>query len=101
MLSLEERLSDFGFGSRAAVDLASIAKESALLFAAEYSEAPVTRLGGRPNLAPGMEWPVWEERPLSFVAQLELAGFPEVAGFELPRSGALYFFASSGESVGH
>jgi len=92
MLSLKNKLSDFGFESRAAGELASIAKDSALFFAAEYSEAPVTRLGGRPNLPPSAEWPVWEERPLGFVAQVELMDLPEIAGLDLPHSGALYFF---------
>ena len=98
MPSLNKRLLDFGFEPRAAGELASIAKDSALFFAVEYNEAPVTRLGGRPNLAPSVEWPVWEEQPLDFVAQLELSDLPEIAGLDLPHSGALYFFYQS-ESV--
>lgn len=61
-------------------------------------ESPLgkSRVGGRPDLPPGVEWPRWRDRPLSFLAQIELealAGFPD-AGV-LPRHGLLSFFYDS------
>jgi uncharacterized protein YwqG len=91
MGELEQQLTDAGLG-RVASKLALVARETARLTATKYEEEPTSRLGGRPNLAPDLTWPEWEEEPLGFVAQLDLAAVPEIAGLDLPRSGALYFF---------
>lgn len=61
-----------------------------------------SRVGGLPDLPPGVEWPHWPGRgrnpasPLCFLAQINLA---EAALFDvehlLPASGMLYFFAAT------
>lgn len=54
-----------------------------------------TRLGGRPDLAPSAAWPSFEDRPMAFVAQVNLA---EVSPLDerglLPPSGLLSFFGA-------
>ena len=52
-----------------------------------------SKFGGAPDVATGFEWPLWNELPLSFVAQINL---DEIAAFDienkLPDSGLLSFF---------
>ncbi|HEX8326682.1 MAG TPA: YwqG family protein [Hymenobacter sp.] len=60
--------------------------------------AGASRLGGAPDLPAGVAWPAWEGRPLSFLAQLnlaELAAFPTAAA--LPADGLLSFFYDAQE----
>lgn len=58
-------------------------------------ELPVgaSKLGGRPDLPPGVAWPERDGQPLGFLAQFNLA---EVAPYDvehaLPPTGMLYFF---------
>ena len=60
-----------------------------------------TKLGGRPDLQRSMAWPVYDGRPLSFVAQVDLA---EVAALDstnlLPKAGLLSFFFDHAEPLG-
>ena len=50
-------------------------------------------LGGVPELPPGVPWPEAGGKPLSFLAQIELAELQSVVGFDwLPQTGALLFF---------
>ncbi len=52
-----------------------------------------TRIGGRPDLTDDVIWPVWKDRPLAFLAQInlnDLARFPFAS--VLPQSGWLLFF---------
>jgi hypothetical protein len=67
-------------------------RPSCQLVGVEFGEQWPNRLGGRPNLPPEIVWPMWEDTPLAFVAQLDLASLPVLAGLELPRTGTLYFF---------
>lgn len=59
--------------------------------------APVrSRLGGLPAIDGRFEWPHWHERPLSFVAHVELAEIAAASKFDwLPDSGRLLFFYDS------
>lgn len=50
-----------------------------------------SRLGGSADLPAGFAWPVFEERPLAFIAQFDLATLPR-SSRELPSSGTLAFF---------
>lgn len=51
------------------------------------------RLGGRPSIARRHEWPTVASRPLSFVAEFDVAALRELSGAEwLPRDGWLHFF---------
>jgi uncharacterized protein YwqG len=58
-----------------------------------------SRLGGQPDMPPGVAWPECEGVPLSFLAQINLA---ETAAFEaareLPDSGQLLFFYDAEQS---
>ena len=57
-----------------------------------------SKFGGAPDVAAGFAWPMWNERPLSFVAQINLE---EIAPFDienkLPSSGLLSFFYDMNE----
>jgi uncharacterized protein YwqG len=50
-----------------------------------------SRLGGTADLPAGFAWPVFEERPLAFIAQFDLAALPRTVR-ELPSAGTLAFF---------
>ena len=58
------------------------------------SEDPfVSRFGGRPDLPIELPWPQWKTKPLSFVAQINLAELPEIPNRDLlPKKGMLYYF---------
>lgn len=52
-----------------------------------------SKIGGRPKLPRNLKWPYWRERPLSFVAQLDLAELQAAATRpDFPPEGRLYFF---------
>ncbi len=61
----------------------------------EEITAGKSKLGGRPDVPTGFEWPRHKDHPLSFIAQLNLA---EVAAlntpYSLPQTGLLSFFYS-------
>jgi len=52
-----------------------------------------SKFGGAPDVPPNFEWPMWNDKPLGFLAQINLE---EVAPFDvenqLPPSGMLSFF---------
>lgn len=55
-----------------------------------------SKVGGCPDLSPGITWPEWKGRPLSFLAQIDLAELSEFEASELlPSSGILSFFYDS------
>ena len=52
-----------------------------------------TRFGGEPDLPPGVEWPTFEGRPMTFAAQIDLDSLQRfTAAKELPSTGLLSFF---------
>lgn len=52
-----------------------------------------SKLGGLPNVPAGFVWPTWKDRPLAFLAQLDLAALPHPENLPLlPADGMLYFF---------
>lgn len=52
-----------------------------------------SRLGGVPDLPPDSDWPRWKDRPLSFLAQIELEALSGFTGTDvLPSHGLLSFF---------
>jgi hypothetical protein len=55
-----------------------------------------SRLGGAPDLPSGAVWPQWEEQPLTFVGQLDLAeaGALGLEPGALPDSGVLLIFSA-------
>lgn len=52
-----------------------------------------TKIGGQPDMPPDIAWPAWDERPLAFIAQINLS---QIASYDsehmLPTTGMLYFF---------
>ena len=67
-------------GNRGAVDLA------------------ISRFGGWPDLPKGTDWPTWQNRPMCFLAQVNLediyAAQPDI---RLPKQGLLLFFLGCGD----
>lgn len=59
-----------------------------------------SKLGGSPDLPPGVGWPEWKGEPLSFIGQFRM---PDVTEYDaegvLPRSGMLYFFYSASQET--
>src|SRR5262245_21574457 len=59
-----------------------------------------SKIGGAPDLASPDDWPMWKDRPLSFLAQINLT---DLALFDccavLPRSGLLQFFFVEDQST--
>lgn len=59
----------------------------------DQSPVGISKIGGNPDLPPNFDWPLWEEMPLSFVAQFNVADIaPLDVEKALPKSGILYFF---------
>jgi uncharacterized protein YwqG len=61
----------------------------------EDSSIPVgtSKFGGCPDLPAGVQWPHWQDKPLSFLTQLNLDTLPQVSLFDaLSASGHLLFF---------
>lgn len=57
------------------------------------SDLGESRLGGWPDLPDGMDWPMWHDRPMSFLAQINLTDASKVQpDIRLPKSGVLLFF---------
>jgi uncharacterized protein YwqG len=83
--------------ARIADAIASAAENALRLVAEPVPDSQLalgqSRIGGRPDMARGATWPVWQGKPLAFLGQIDLAG---VAGFPccsvLPRRGQLLFF---------
>jgi hypothetical protein len=65
----------------------------ATLASGDVLELGATKIGGQPDLPPGMLWPEWRGAPLNFLAQIRLA---DIAAFdpdgELLHEGMLSFF---------
>ncbi len=57
------------------------------------SDSVISRIGGSPHLPPAVLWPQWKEKPLSFLAQIDLSELPTGADpLGLPETGILSFF---------
>jgi len=49
-----------------------------------------SKVGGNPDLLPEIEWPMWNDYPMTFIAQIHLAECP--AELSLPKDGLISFF---------
>ncbi len=83
--------------SRLVKDIDRLVKTSIRLHTTPVDETmlPVgaSKLGGLPDLPPGVAWPAWKGLPQSFIAQIHLADVrPYDAQKILPQSGMLWFF---------
>jgi uncharacterized protein YwqG len=61
----------------------------------DESQIPLgnSKLGGLPDLAPGIAWPALKGTPMSFIAQIRLSDLQGMdAAKDLPRTGLLSFF---------
>jgi hypothetical protein len=58
------------------------------------------QFGGMPHLPEGTPWPsIWPGAPMAFMASLDCAALPRIAGLALPEAGSLLFFLSSEAAV--
>ncbi|WP_256762485.1 DUF1963 domain-containing protein [Cohnella sp. WQ 127256] len=79
----------------------SMIKPSIRLITERESEKKIaigqTKLGGQPDLPANIEWPYWEEYPMSFIAQINLQEMPniQIDKDNLPTKGIIYFFYTS------
>jgi uncharacterized protein YwqG len=83
--------------SRLLKDIDSITKPAIRLSATPVDEAALARgaskLGGVPDLLPGISWPDWKGLPQSFIGQIRLADVrPYDVNHVLPPDGMLWFF---------
>ena len=51
-----------------------------------------SKLGGKPDAPPNFIWPTKDDKPLSFIAQINLAELPAIVDSQLPKAGLLSFF---------
>ncbi len=59
-----------------------------------------SRLGGWPDLTSNTPWPTWENRPMSFLGQINLTDVHEVqSNIRLPKEGVLLFFLGCDDEV--
>jgi uncharacterized protein YwqG len=57
------------------------------------SQSGFSKIGGLPIAGASLQWPIWKEKPLAFLCQVDLAAVPwSESTMLLPREGILYFF---------
>ena len=65
----------------------------ALHLVATTDNAVFSKLGGLPNLATAVEWPLWKGKPLAFLGQIAVSELPpDSAIWQALTVGYLYFF---------
>jgi uncharacterized protein YwqG len=90
--------------SRVAKDLAAMLQPAIRLLTlpCEDEELPPgsTRIGGKPDLADNIVWPSWNGKPLTFLAQINLADLGQFSYARvLPKQGWLLFFYNDEQST--
>jgi len=75
-------------------------KESLVLTTTPQLDAQIatgkSKLGGMPDLPSNVKWPTWKEKPLSFIAQINLSDLPPFEFLDiLPDNGVVSFFYSA------
>jgi uncharacterized protein YwqG len=93
---MPQALKDAGLG-RIAQTLSSLCEPCVLVrtHAFAYESLPLggSRIGGGPDLPIATEWPTWRDKPMSFLAQFNLAELSRFACCQvLPPAGFLWFF---------
>jgi hypothetical protein len=97
---LQDAVREEAVGAAAAASLWSLGQPALRIVAGEEvgSEAPGSRLGGRPLATPGTAWPVDENGPLDLLVQLDLAAVARVQPeLSLPDHGLLSFFYNTND----
>ncbi len=103
-MDIEKIIRDIGFSSKRASSIEKLIKPSirvcSFLSNDEHLKLGTSKLGGSPDLPPGFKWPVFEDSPLSFLAQLNLLDVKQydIEGI-LPTEGMLYFFYNDENQV--
>jgi uncharacterized protein YwqG len=90
------------FGLEPRVDsLREAVRSSIRISPVSTHDRPPVIVGGTPHLPPGIEWPAWQGRPLSFLAQVDLGALPDGAraNDSLPDR-LLFFYDSAGNPSG-
>jgi uncharacterized protein YwqG len=96
---LHARLTAAGLG-RVAKDIIEIRKPSIRLHLQRMTDPTNlalgrSKIGGAPDLPPGKNWPTWQDSPMAFIGQVNLA---DIAAHDeeglLPHSGLLSFFCA-------
>lgn len=81
--------------SRLVKDIDLVAQPSLRLSITPIDEAALeigaSKLGGLPDLPPGVLWPEWKNQPQSFIAQIRLTD-TRLYNLGLPQDGMLWFF---------
>lgn len=94
MARLTDDLKKAGLGAHV-TEILELARVSAKIERTRCAQSDLargaSRFGGTADLPAGFAWPVFEEHPLSFLAQIDLAMLPKSVK-ELPQSGTLAFF---------
>ncbi len=81
------------------IDMMEQAKRPALHLVGT-SRAVRSRIGGTPVLPAGFQWPHWNDAPLAFLAQIDLAEIGRRSVLPgLPTRGLLYFFYDQKQST--
>lgn len=102
-MNVIEELTQMGYKEQAQA-LKSMEEQSILLKTAPANEEDFsigeTKIGGTPHLPKDFAWPMFNKKPLAFIAQINL---DDVATYDtenrLPKSGLLSFFYEGGEEV--
>jgi len=76
-----------------------LAQPAVHLRLAPETAAGFSKLGGLPLLPPDAVWPEWQGKPLSFLAQIDLAEINACVPSFLPKGGCLYFFYDQEQST--
>jgi len=97
----ENLLSEAGF-SRFAGALSKLTRPALRFYSAKVPEEEIalgcSKLGGRPDLPGRFDWPVWKNKALHFLGQVNLKDIEPFGPAELlPKQGILYFFYDSEE----
>lgn len=76
----------------------SLLRPAARLVAAGSGEEVVARLGGRPSMPAGVEWPTWNGHgPLAYIGEVNCAPLTRIGlDIALPASGRMLFFYFDG-----
>ena len=86
--------------SRLVKDIDFVSRPSIRLYTTPVDESSISggasKIGGLPDLPPGVTWPEWKDLPQSFIAQIRLHDIHQYnTNGVLPQTGTLWFFYDS------
>lgn len=100
---IEQAFNEAGLKARVAT-INQLVRNSVRLFTTPVNEstlAPgVSKIGGHPDLPPGIHWPELKGKPQSFLAQIRLTDLQELESYGLPpHQGTLWFFYDASQQT--